>query len=99
MQESNEIQAELEALYAVFKATMTEHRGILESSGFFVTLKKCLPRLKNAVTLGSRFYATQFLLNIAKHTDFTCLGLRELKSQFKFKHFSNVSSEDAVYAL
>ncbi|KAJ5876412.1 uncharacterized protein N7529_001996 [Penicillium soppii] len=87
MEESNEIQAELEALFAVFEATMKEHRVILESSGLFGTLEKCLPRLENAVTIGLRFYATHFLLNIAKHTGFTCLGLRELKSKFNYKTF------------
>ncbi|KAJ5715530.1 uncharacterized protein N7483_012711 [Penicillium malachiteum] len=85
-EESKEIEAELEALFAVFEPAMKKHDAILQFSGLFNSLEKCLPRLKNAVTLGLRTYDTSFLLKNAAHTDFTCLGLRELKSQFKYKN-------------
>ncbi|KAJ5675800.1 hypothetical protein N7462_008697 [Penicillium macrosclerotiorum] len=84
-EEHNEVQAELEALFAVYEATMAEHRAILEPPGLLGRLEKCLPRLEKAVTLGLRSYETRFLLNKARNTDFTCLGLRELKSHFNFK--------------
>ncbi|KAJ5770382.1 uncharacterized protein N7511_002433 [Penicillium nucicola] len=85
-EEHNEVQAELEALFAVYEATMAEHRAIVESPGLLDRLEKCLPRLENAVALGLRSYETRFLLNTARNTDFTCLGLRELKSHFNFKN-------------
>jgi hypothetical protein len=90
-EESNEMKAELEALFAVFDTTMKEHNNILQYSGLFTSLEKCLPRLKNAVTLGLRPYATYFLLNRASHSDFTCLGLREMKSQFKYQDFPSLN--------
>ncbi|KAJ5771681.1 hypothetical protein N7520_002210 [Penicillium odoratum] len=83
MAKSDETQAELLA-FVVYKAIMKEQQAILDSWGFFGTLEKCLPRLENAVTFGVRFHATHFLLNTAKHSDLTCLGLRELKSQFNY---------------
>ncbi|KAJ5272396.1 hypothetical protein N7478_007521 [Penicillium angulare] len=85
VEEKNEDQAALEALFAVFEATMVEHRAILESPGLLGRLEKCLPRLENAITLGLRRYDTRFLLNTARNTDFTCLGLQALKSHFNFK--------------
>ncbi|CAI7669978.1 unnamed protein product [Penicillium manginii] len=85
-EEHNEVQAELEALFAVYKATMAEHHAILEPPGLLGRLEKCLPRLENAVTLGLRSYETISLLNITRNADLTCLGLRELKSHFSFKN-------------
>lgn len=95
-EESNKMKAELEALFAVFDTTMKEHNNILQNSGLFNSLGDCLPRLKNAVTLGLRSYATYFLLNRASHTDFTCLGLRELKSQFKYQDFPSPSLNQTI---
>ncbi|KAJ5947933.1 hypothetical protein N7466_000948 [Penicillium verhagenii] len=83
IEEPGAIQAEFEALYSVFEATLKEHRAILES-GLFSALEKCLPRLENAITIGLRFYATNFLLDIVKPSGFTCLGLCELKSKFNY---------------
>ncbi|KAF3392463.1 hypothetical protein F1880_008924 [Penicillium rolfsii] len=85
------MKVELEALFAAFDTTMKEHKKILRYSGLFERLERCLPRLKNAVSLGLRSYTTHFLLNRASYTDFTCLGLRELKSQFKYQDFPSLN--------
>ncbi|KAJ5889034.1 hypothetical protein N7495_009075 [Penicillium taxi] len=94
--EMNQMQAELDALFTVFEATRTEHRAILECSGLFSTLQRCLPRLENAVTLGLRCRLTNVFFDHAKpssdtkHASFTCLGLRAFKSRFKFKQSPRV---------
>ncbi|KAJ5888261.1 hypothetical protein N7495_008302 [Penicillium taxi] len=90
-EESNDMKVELEALFAVFDTIMKEHNKILQYSGLFNRLEKCLPHLKNAVNLGLRSYPTRFLLKHASHTDFTCMGLREFKSQFKYQDFPSLN--------
>ncbi|KAJ5742573.1 uncharacterized protein N7511_011305 [Penicillium nucicola] len=80
MEPEAELDAQLDALFAVYEATSAEHRAIL-NSGLFATLEKCLPRLKNATTVGLRSYPIHLLLSQADYRFFHCLGLRELKSQ------------------
>ncbi|KAJ5267539.1 hypothetical protein N7478_010347 [Penicillium angulare] len=83
-EESNDSQAEyeaqLDALFAVYEATIAEHRAILDS-GLFEALEKCLPRLENAINIGLQCYPIDTLLREAHYGSFRCLGLRELKSQ------------------
>ncbi|KAJ5731973.1 hypothetical protein N7493_003454 [Penicillium malachiteum] len=70
----------LEALFGVYEATSADHRAIL-NSGLFATLERCLPRLKNATTIGLQSYPIHLLLKQADYHSFRCLGLHELKSQ------------------
>ncbi|KAJ5865424.1 uncharacterized protein N7529_007340 [Penicillium soppii] len=77
---SNNAEAELDALFTSYQATLEEHRAILDSE-LAPVLEKCLPRLENATTVGLRCYPIEFLLE-ANYRSFRCLGLRELKNQF-----------------
>ncbi|KAJ5785902.1 uncharacterized protein N7503_011114 [Penicillium pulvis] len=68
-----EAEAELDALFTSYQATLEEHRAILDSE-LTAVLEKCLPRLENATTVGLWCYPIEYLLK-ANYRSFRCLGL------------------------